>query len=90
MQLPVCAFQLEAFRHDLSKLGWIEGQNITIEYRFAEGKTERRPELAAELVRLKVDLIVVTGRPAALVGEECDHYHPHRYGGRWEILSRQV
>ena len=51
----------EAFRQELSKLGWIEGKNITIEYRFAEQKTERLPELAADLVRLKVDLIVVTG-----------------------------
>jgi putative ABC transport system substrate-binding protein len=50
---------LDAFRHELSKLGWIEGKNITIEYRFAEGKTDRLPELAAELVRQKVDLIVV-------------------------------
>ena len=45
----------------MSKLGWIEGKNITIEYRFAEQKTERLPELAAELVRLKVDLIVASG-----------------------------
>jgi putative tryptophan/tyrosine transport system substrate-binding protein len=52
---------LEAFRHELNKLGWIEGKNTTIEYRFAEGKTERLSELAADLVRLKVDLIVVTG-----------------------------
>ena len=55
------AVLVEAFRQELSKLGWIEGKNITIEYRFAEQKTERLPELAAELVRLKVDLIVVTG-----------------------------
>jgi putative tryptophan/tyrosine transport system substrate-binding protein len=55
---------LEAFRQELNKLGWIEGKNITIEYLFAEQKLERLPELAAELVRLKVDLIVVTaGRP---------------------------
>ena len=52
---------LEAFRHELNKLGWIEGKNITIEYRFAEGKTERLSELAEDLVRLNVDLIVVTG-----------------------------
>jgi len=50
---------LDAFRHELSKLGWIEGKNITIEYRFAEQKFDRLPELAAELVRQKVDLIVV-------------------------------
>jgi putative ABC transport system substrate-binding protein len=52
---------LEAFRQELSKLGWIEGKNITIEYRFAEQKNERVPELAVDLVRLKVDLIVTSG-----------------------------
>ena len=56
------AVLLEAFRQELSKLGWIDGKNITIEYRFAEQKNERLPELAAELVRLKVDLIVVHRR----------------------------
>ena len=57
---------LKAFHQELSKLGWIEGKNIAVEYRFAEGKPERRPKLAAELVRLTVDLIVVTGTAAAL------------------------
>src|SRR5262245_9049700 len=47
--------RLEAFRQELSKLGWIEGKNIAFEYRFAEQKNERLPELAADLVRLKVD-----------------------------------
>src|SRR4030095_4722096 len=59
----------EAFRQELSNLGWIEGKNITIEYRFAEQKDERLPELAADLVRLKIDLIVVTGGPAALAAK---------------------
>ena len=63
------AVLLEAFRQELSKLGWIEGKNITIEYRFAEQKNERLPELAADLVRLKVDLIVVTGTPSALAAK---------------------
>jgi putative tryptophan/tyrosine transport system substrate-binding protein len=63
------AVLLEAFRQELSKLGWIEGKNITIEYRFAEQKNERLPELAAELVRLKVDLIVVTSGPPALAAK---------------------
>src|SRR6266542_4958472 len=63
------ALRLEAFRQELSKLGWIEGKNITIEYRFAEQKLERLPELAADLVRLKVDLIVVSGGPAALAAK---------------------
>jgi putative tryptophan/tyrosine transport system substrate-binding protein len=60
------AVLLDVFRQELSKLGWIEGKNITIEYRFAEQKTEHLPDLAADLVRLKVDLIVVTGGPVPL------------------------
>ena len=52
---------LDVFRQELTKLGWNEGKNITIEYRFSEGKTARMPELAADLVRLKVDLIVTSG-----------------------------
>jgi putative ABC transport system substrate-binding protein len=63
------AVLVEAFRQELSKLGWIEGKNIAIEYRFAEQKNERLPELAADLVRLKVDLIVVGGRPSALAAK---------------------
>jgi putative tryptophan/tyrosine transport system substrate-binding protein len=59
------AVLLGAFRQELNKLGWIEGKNIAIEYRFAEQKNERLPELAAELVRLKVDLLVVPGGPSA-------------------------
>ena len=51
----------EAIRLALRELGYIEGQNIAIEYRYAEGKRDRVPELAAELVRLKVDIIVVAG-----------------------------
>ena len=54
------AVLVDAFRQGC-KLGWIEGKNILIEYRFAEQKPERLPELAADLVRLKVDLIVVIG-----------------------------
>jgi putative tryptophan/tyrosine transport system substrate-binding protein len=57
---------LETFREELIKLGWIEGKNITIEYRFAEQKNERLPELAADLVRLKVDVIVTAGAPSAI------------------------
>ena len=60
---------LEVFRQELSKLGWNEGKNLTIESRFAEGKNDRLPELAAELVRFKVDLIVVAATPAALAAK---------------------
>jgi putative tryptophan/tyrosine transport system substrate-binding protein len=64
------AVLLEAFRQELSKLGWIEGNNITIEYRFAEQKNERLPELAAELVRLKVNLVVASSGPPALAAKK--------------------
>ncbi len=61
---------LEAFRQELTKLGWIEGKNITIEYRFAEQKNERLPELAADLVRLKADLIVTSGGTTPLAAKK--------------------
>jgi putative ABC transport system substrate-binding protein len=61
---------LEAFRQEMRKLGWIEGKHFTVEYRFAEQKFERLPELAAELVRLNVDLIVVAGTPSALAAKK--------------------
>src|SRR5262245_52100312 len=60
------AVLIDALRQELRKLGWIEGKNLTIEYRFAEGNPERVPELAAELVRLRVYLIVVSRSAAAL------------------------
>ena len=63
------AVLVDAFRQELSKLGWMEGKNIAIEYRFAEQKPERVPELAAELIRLNVNLIVVTGTPPALAAK---------------------
>src|SRR4029453_14042274 len=60
----------EAFRQERRKLGWMEGSNITIEYRFAEQKLERLPELAADLVRLRVDLIVASGAPTPLAAKK--------------------
>ena len=79
----------EAIRLALRERGYIEGQNIAIEYRYAEEKRERLPELAAELVRLKVDLIIVDGRirhdPDS---EECDQDDSHRYDGLWARSCR--
>jgi putative tryptophan/tyrosine transport system substrate-binding protein len=64
------AVLVDAFRQELSKLGWIEGKNITIEYRFGDNKgPSHLPELAADLVRLKVDLIVVTDTPSSLAAK---------------------
>src|SRR5262250_476807 len=51
----------EAIRRALHELGYVEGQNIAIEYRYSDGNPDRAPELAAELVRLRVDVIVVAG-----------------------------
>ena len=63
------AVLVDAFRQGLNRLGWFEGKNVTIDYRFAEGKTDRLPALATELVRLKVDVIVGTSTPPALAAK---------------------
>jgi len=59
------AANLEALRRGLRDLGYVEGRNLIIDYRSADGRAERFPDLASELVRLKVDLIVTRGTPAA-------------------------
>jgi len=64
------AVMINAVRQELSNLGWIEGKNIVFEYRFTEQKPGRSAELAAELVRLKVDLIVTSGTPSALAAKK--------------------
>ena len=57
---------VEGFQQALHDLGYVEGQNIIIEYRYAEGRQEQLPRLAAELVSLKSDIIVTTGTPPTL------------------------
>ena len=64
------AVLVDVFRQELRKLGWVEGKNISIEYRFAEQKNDRMRELAAELVRLSVDLIVTTGDGPTLAAKK--------------------
>jgi putative ABC transport system substrate-binding protein len=66
----VQAARIEAFRQRLRELGYVEGKNILIDYRYAEGKLERLPDLAAELVRLKVDLIVTAATPAIVAAKK--------------------
>ena len=63
------ATRVEAFRAGLRDLGYVEGKNIAIEFRFAEGQFDRLPELAAELVRLKVDVIMTHTVPGALAAK---------------------
>jgi len=66
----VFSARVETFRRRLRQLGYVEGKNIVIEYRYAEGKAERLPDLAAELVRLKVDIIVTIGPGATLAAKK--------------------
>jgi putative tryptophan/tyrosine transport system substrate-binding protein len=79
---PSASFSLprvEALRRRLRELGYFEGKNILIDYRYAEGKLERLPDLAAELVRLKVDVIVTAG-PAILAAQKAGPTIPIVFG----------
>jgi putative tryptophan/tyrosine transport system substrate-binding protein len=62
--------EVEAFRQGLREHGYVEGQNIAVEYRFASGQVGQLPELAAELVRLKVDVIVTPTTPASMAAKQ--------------------
>jgi len=73
--------ELDAFRQGLRELLYIEGQNITIEYRFASGRLERLPELATELVRLKLDVIVTPGTPASVAAKQATSTIPIVFAG---------
>jgi len=67
---PSTSRPIEAFRQGLRELGWIEGRNIVIEHRFADGQSDRLPALAAELVALKVDVIAAGPTPPALAAKD--------------------
>ena len=68
--------RIEAFREALRKLGYFEGQNINFEYRYGDNKSARMAGLAAELVALKVDVIVTTGSGATLPAKEATRQIP--------------
>jgi len=70
------AANLDALRKGLRDLGYVEGRNLVIKYRSADGRAERFPDLAAELVRLKVDLIVTRGTPAARAAKKATETIP--------------
>ena len=73
---PVAA----AVRAGLRDHGWVEGQNIVVEYRWAEGSAEKLPPMAAELVAMRVDLIVTTSTPAALAAKRATAQIPIVFG----------
>ena len=75
------AFLIDGFRQGLREHGYVEGQNITIEYRFSEDRNERLPALAAELVALKVRLIVASGTPASFAARQATSTVPIVMGG---------
>src|SRR5262245_49057022 len=66
----------DAFRHAMRDLGWIEGQNVSIDFRFAEYRYDRLPDLATELVRLPVEVIVAPATPAALAARKASDTVP--------------
>ena len=77
----VFSARVEAFRQRLRELGYVEGKNILIEYRYAEGKEERLPDLVAELVRLKVDIIVTIGPGPTLAAKKASATIPIVFAG---------
>jgi putative ABC transport system substrate-binding protein len=79
--------RVEAFRRRLRELGYVEGKNIFIEYRYAEGKRERLPDLAAELDRLKVDVIVTAGDRSSLAAKKASATIPIVFAGAPEPVE---
>ena len=73
--------ELDAFRQGLRELGYAEGQNIAVEYRFARGEIERLPELATELARLKMNVLITPGTPAALAAKRATTTIPIVFAG---------
>jgi putative ABC transport system substrate-binding protein len=73
---PELSLEVDAFRQGLRELGYVEGQNIVVEYRFAQGRLDKLPELAAELVRLKVEVIVSPTTPASIAAKRATNTIP--------------
>ena len=78
---------IESFRNRLREFGYIEGQNLIVEYRFAEGREERYSDFAAELVALPVDLIVTWGTPAAFAAKRATTTIPIVLGGIGDVIN---
>jgi ABC-type uncharacterized transport system substrate-binding protein len=81
-------FLIEGFLQGLRELGYVEGQNIDIEYRFSEDRDDRLPELAAQLVDLKVKLILASGTPASFAAKQATSTIPIVMGASPPIRSR--
>jgi ABC-type uncharacterized transport system substrate-binding protein len=82
-----CASQMEAFRAGLRDVGYVEGQNLLIEYRWAQGNNQRLPQLAAELVRWKPDVLVTHGPPGTLAAKRATDTIPIVLGAIGEAVA---
>src|SRR5262245_66036417 len=78
---------IERFRKALQEIGHVEGRNLVIEYRFAEGREERYPDFASELVALPVDVIVTWGTPAAFAAKQATSQIPIVLGGIGDVVN---
>ena len=81
------SFFVQAFAEGLRDLGYVEGQNITIDYRSADGKRDRVPDLAAELVRLQVDIIVTDGSRARVAAKNATNTIPIVFTSRGDPVA---
>ena len=79
---------VEAFQQGLRALGYVEGQNMVIEYRYAEGQAEQLPELAAELVRLEVEVIVAAGAPTIRAAQHATRTIPIVMAGTADAVAQ--
>jgi putative tryptophan/tyrosine transport system substrate-binding protein len=77
----------EAFREGLRQLGYVEGTNVIFEHRYADGKSDRLPELAAELVRLKVDVILVGGSQTTTAAKQATSTIPIVVGSAGDLVG---
>jgi putative tryptophan/tyrosine transport system substrate-binding protein len=85
--LDAAAPSLEAFRQGLRELGYVEGQTIAMEYRYADGKAEQLPALAADLVRVTVDVIVTWGTPATQAAKQATTTIPIVIGAALDLVA---
>jgi len=78
---------VKRFRETLRKLGWVEGENLIIEFRYGEGRDDRFPEFAAELVSMPVDVLVVWGTPAAFAAKRATTTIPILIAGAGDVVN---
>ena len=79
--------QVEGFRHGLRELGYVDGKNIVLDYRWAEGNSDQYPVLAGELVQLRADVIVTSGTQATVAAKHATKAIPIVVGGAGDLIG---